>query len=230
MRDYMSKLPENFFSNLSANYEKHNYIDPEYYNNYNYNIKRGLRNADGTGVTAGLTQICNVHGYLLNEGERMPIPGELTYRGYSIDDLVANCVAEDRFGFEETAYLLMVGHLPNQEELTAFNEAIGLMRYLPKHFTEDMIMRMPSRDIMNNLSRAVLALYSFDHQAEDYSVENNLRQSIELFARFPIIVSYAYQAKKHFHDKESLYVHFLQPGLSTAENILHLIRKDSSYT
>lgn len=228
MPDKKQKIPEEYFKRLCSDYKKYNRISPSDFDKYN--VKRGLRNADGTGVLAGVTQICNVHGYLLNEGERMPIDGELTYRGYSINDLVINCFRENRFGFEETAYLLMMGVLPTQSELDNFNRVIGSMRMLPDYFAEDMILRVPSRNIMNNLARAVLALYSYDDDAEVYTMENNLRQSLELFARFPIIVAYAYQAKKHFYDKESLYIHFPKPELSTAENILHIIRADSNYT
>ena len=228
MSDKEFRIPEGYFSNLSQEYKKNNSIPASDFERYN--VKRGLRNSDGTGVLAGVTQICNVHGYLLNEGERMPIHGELTYRGYSVEDLVDNCIKENRFGFEEVAYLLIMGKLPTAKELKDFNEVIGSMRQLPDYFAEDMILRLPSRNIMSNLSRAVLALSPFDEKADDNSIENTLRQSLELFARFPIIVAYAYQAKKHFYDKESLYMHFPKPELSTAENILHIIRPDSSYT
>ncbi len=228
MTENRFNVPEGFFESLSAEYRKHNYIPKSDYEKYN--VKKGLRNSDGTGVLAGMTKICNVHGYLLNEGERMPIDGELTYRGYNIADLVDNCIKENRFGFEEVAYLLMIGKLPSKEELAEFNSVVGSMRQLPDYFAEDMILRLPSRNIMSNLSRAVLALSPFDEKADDNSMENNLRQSLELFARFPIIVAYAYQAKKHFYDKESLYMHFPKPELSTAENILHIIRPDSNYT
>ncbi len=228
MTENKFNVPEGFFESLSAEYRKHNYIPASDYEKYN--VKKGLRNSDGTGVLAGMTKICNVHGYLLNEGERMPIDGELTYRGYNIADLVDNCIKEIRFGFEEVAYLLMIGKLPSKEELAEFNNVVGSMRQLPDYFAEDMILRLPSRNIMSNLSRAVLALSPFDEKADDNSLENNLRQSLELFARFPIIVAYAYQAKKHFYDKESLYMHFPKPELSTAENILHIIRPDSNYT
>lgn len=228
MSDTNYSIPDGYFKRLSAEYKKHNAIPESDFERYN--VKRGLRNADGTGVLAGVTQICNVHGYLLNEGERMPIHGELTYRGYSIEDLVNNCISENRFGFEEVAYLLMMGKLPTKDELDEFNKAVGSQRMLPDYFAEDMILRLPNRNIMSNLSRAVLALSALDERSEDNSLENNLRQSLELFARFPIIVAYAYQAKKHFYDKESLYMHFPKPELSTAENILHILRPDSAYT
>lgn len=228
MTDNISVSNSEYYKELCARYIDHNHITSADFERYN--VKRGLRNADGTGVLAGVTQICNVHGYLLNEGERMPIDGELTYRGYSINDLVNNCSKENRFGFEETAYLLMMGRLPTEAQLNKFNSVIGSMRMLPDYFAEDMILRVPSRSVMNNLARAVLALYSYDETADDISLENNIRQSLELFARFPIIVAYAYQAKKHFYDKESLYIHFPKPEYSTAENILHIIRDDSNYT
>ncbi len=223
-----NKIPPDYFSNLCNRYQINNHITSRDFDRYN--VKRGLRNSDGTGVLAGVTEICNVHGYLINEGERMPIHGELTYRGYSIEDLVENCQSENRFGFEEVAYLLMMGELPTEDELKQFNKVVGSMRMLPDYFAEDMILRVPSYNVMNNLARSVLALYSYDDDAEVHTMENNLRQSIELFARFPIIVAYAYQAKKHFYDKESLYIHFPKPELSTAENILHIIRPDCSYT
>lgn len=221
-------VPENYFSLLSDEYHKHNHITAHDFEHYN--VKRGLRNSDGTGVLAGVTQICNVHGYLLNEGERMPIDGELTYRGYSINDLVESCYKEKRFGFEETAYLLMMGKLPTAAQLNEFNNILGVMRFLPENFTKDLILRVPSKDVMNNLARAVLSLYSYDDQAEDPSLENNLRQSVQLFARFPVITAYAYQTKKHCYDQASLYIHFPEPELSTAENILHIIRPDNAYT
>lgn len=221
-------VPEEYFKELGAEYKKYNHITAADFERYN--VKRGLRNADGTGVLAGVTQICNVHGYLLNEGERMPIDGELTYRGYNINELVENSYKEKRFGFEEATYLLLMGKLPDKNELDVFNKVIGSMRMLPDYFAEDMILRVPSPSIMNNLARAVLALYAYDEKADDCSLENNLRQSLQLISRFPIIVAYAYQAKKHFYEKESLYIHFPKPEYSTAENILHIIRDDSNYT
>ncbi len=228
MSDKVFDTNAGYFDKLASDYTKYNKITSADFERYH--VKRGLRNSDGTGVLAGVTQICNVHGYLLNEGERMPIDGELTYRGYSINDLVENCHEESRFGFEEVAYLLLMGKLPTANELDTFNKILGSRRQLPDYFPEDMILRVPSKDIMNNLSRAVLALYSYDDQAEVYTLQNNLRQSIDLISRFPIISAYAYQAKKHFHDKESLYIHFPKPEYSTAENILHIIRPDSNFT
>lgn len=228
MSEELNTIDRDYYRKLTADFRSACRIQPSDFERYN--VKKGLRNADGTGVMAGITEICNVHGYLLNEGERMPIDGELTYRGYSISDIIENCNKEKRFGFEETAYLLMIGKLPSEIELEAFKKVIGEHHALPDYFAEDMILRVPSRNIMNNLSRAVVALYAYDEQAEDQSLENNLRQSIELISKFPTIVAYAYQAKKHFYDKESLYIHFPKPELSTAENLLHVLRPDSAYT
>ena len=195
-----------------------------------YGVKRGLRNADGTGVLAGITRLGNVHGYLLNEGEREPIEGHLTYRGIDIYDLLYAFQNEDRFGFEEVGYLLLSGSLPTREQLDRFTEMIGEARSLPDNFTEDMIMRAPSRDIMNKLASATLALYSYDPNPDDISTENILRQGISLMAKYPVIISHAYQARRRYFEGQSMYLHVPDPKLSTAENILRLIRPDESYT
>lgn len=195
-----------------------------------YNVKRGLRNADGTGVLAGITRLGNVHGYLLNEGEREPIEGRLTYRGIDIYDLLYAFETEQRFGFEEVGYLLLSGNLPTRAQLDAFTEMIGQARALPDNFTEDMIMRAPSRDIMNKLASATLALYSYDPNPDDISSENILRQGIGLMAKFPVIISHAYQARRRYFEGQSMFLHMPDPELSTAENILRLIRPDASYT
>ena len=147
-------------------------VDPTLYDKYH--IKRGLRNSDGTGVKAGITKICNVHGYVINEGEVEPIPGQLIYRGYSINDLVENVEKEDRYGYEETAFLLLFGHLPTEEELKTFTTYISLKRDLPNGFVEDMILKAPSKNIMNKLARSVLALYSYDDECESKGHENDI--------------------------------------------------------
>lgn len=228
MSDSIFTVPENYFEHCATDYKTNSKITASDFERFN--VKRGLRNPDGTGVLAGVTEICNVHGYLLNEGERMPIEGELAYRGYSINELVDNCREENRFGYEEVAYLLLMGKLPTETQLNEFNNVLGAMRFLPDNFTKDLILRVPSPNVMNNLARAVLALYSYDEKAEDYSLENNLRQSIQLLAQFPVITSYAYQTKRHFHDKESLVIRFPDPEKSTAENILRIIRSHKDYT
>ncbi len=203
-------------------------ITPDEYQKYN--VKRGLRNADGTGVLVGLTNIGNVHGYILDEGESVPVPGKLSYRGIDVEALVKGFQADGRNGFEETAYLLMFGVLPNAAELDEFRQALDAVRELPAGFTENMILKAPSRDIMNKLARSVLVLYSYDSSADDVSIGNNLRQSVELMARFPVMTAYAFQAKAHYHEGQSLYLHNVRPGLSTAGQFLQLLRPDSSYS
>lgn len=226
----MKRSSENstFINQLCEIYLKHNVINPESYENYH--VKRGLRNADGTGVVAGITLIGNVHGYLLNEGERMPVEGKLTYRGIDVEEIVKSCETENRFGFEEVAFLLLFGCLPTQSQLDAFLNLLGDLRELPGNFTEDMLIRVPSKDIMNKLAQATLALYSYDENPDDISLENVLRQSIELIARFPTIVAHAFQVKKRYYDKESMYIHFPKEKLSTAENFLRTIRPDKNYS
>ncbi|MCK4515767.1 MAG: citrate/2-methylcitrate synthase, partial [Spirochaetaceae bacterium] len=195
-----------------------------------YNCKRGLRNEDGTGVLVGLTEIGEVHGYIIDDAERIPAPGKLSYRGMDLSDIVHGFQADNRFGFEEVTYLLLFGVLPTGDELAAFSELLGNKRELPKGFTEDMVLRAPSVDIMNKLARSVLVSYSYDPNAEELSVRNILRQSIELIARFPSIVAYAYQAKRHYFHEESLYIHAPEPELSTAANFLQMMRPDRVYT
>ncbi len=220
--------PKSYFEDLSRDYVAQNLITPANFNKQY--IKKGLRNADGTGVVAGVTQICNVHGYIMDEGEVSPIEGELTYRGYSISDIAENCIASGSFCFEETAYLLMLGHLPTKEQLDKFNEVVGKMRELPKFFTEDILLKKPSKNIMNNMSRAVLSLYSYDPDPENPGIADNIEKSVGLFSKLPVIMAYAYQAKKHYYDNDSLFIHFPKSDLSTAENILHIIRDDSKYS
>lgn len=195
-----------------------------------YNCKRGLRNEDGTGVLVGLTEIGEVHGYIIDDAERIPAPGRLSYRGLDLSDIVHGFQSDGRFGFEEVVYLLLFGTLPTADELAEFSELLGSKRELPKGFTEDMVLRAPSSDIMNKLARSTLVSYSYDSNAEDLSVRNILRQSIELIARFPSIVAYAYQAKRHYFHEESLYIHAPEPDLSTAANFLQMMRPDRVYT
>ncbi|MDR0402242.1 MAG: citrate/2-methylcitrate synthase [Treponema sp.] len=207
---------------------KNNAIDLELYDRFN--VKRGLRNADGTGVLVGLTRIGDVHGYIIDEGERIPVDGKLYYRGIDVEDLVRNAASEGRFGFEEAVYLLLFGELPAAKKLENFCALMGNSRALPKNFAEDSIMKAPSRDIMNKLARSVLTLYSYDEDPENRSPENILRQCLELIARFPTIVAYSYMAKKHYYDHESLIIHMPESDLSSAETILSLIRPDQRYS
>ena len=193
-------------------------------------IKRGLRNADGSGVMAGLTKICNVHGYVMNEGEKMPVPGRLIYRGIDIYDLVEGCQKEGRFGFEETVWLLLFGKLPTAEQLLGFQELLSSYRDLPEYFAEDTILKAPSPNIMNKMARAVMTLYSYDDTPDDTSMENTLQQSIQLIASVPTIMTYAYQVKRRYYDNDSMVFHPFKDGLSTSESILYSLRDDSSYT
>ena len=213
---------------LCAEYRRNNAITKEEYEQNR--VKRGLRNADGTGVMAGLTHVCNVHGYLIADGDKVPDQGRLTYRGISVEDIVAGCEREDRFGFEEAVWLLIFGKLPNRRQ---FDRICGLLydnRELPEYFPEDMIIKAPSKNIMNKLSRSVLALYSYDDDPDGLSLENNMRQSISLIARMPVIMSYAYQVKRRHYDKESMFFHPLEPGHCTAEAILNALRPDRKFT
>ncbi|MDO4270654.1 MAG: citrate/2-methylcitrate synthase [Eubacteriales bacterium] len=219
---------EELLQELSESFRMHDQIPAELFSRYS--IKRGLRNADGTGVLVGASRLGNVHGYIMNEGEREPIEGRLTYRGYNVYDLIHGLEQENRFGFEEVGYLLMCGSLPNRRQLTDFQHTIGLERALPDNFTEDMIMRAPSRDIMNKLAGATLALYSYDENPDETTVENIMRQGISLMAKFPVIISHAYQAKRRYFDGDSMFLHVPDPDRSTAENILHLIRPNGEYT
>lgn len=217
-----------YIGRLCDRFEQQNCIEPRHY--ANTNVKRGLRNADGTGVIAGLTLIGNVHGYLINEGDKIPDEGQLTYRGYDITDIVNSCEMENRYGFEEVIFLLLFGWLPSPAELEEFASLLTRCRHLPDHFTEDQIIRTPSRDIMNKMADCTLALYSYDPLADDLSLPNVMRQCIELIARFPMIAAHALQVKRHVYDKESLYIHFADEKLSTAENILRTIRPNSKFT
>lgn len=195
-----------------------------------YNVKRGLRNADGTGVLVGLTRVGDVHGYIIDEGERVAVDGKLYYRGIDVESIVRSAAEEKRFGYEETVYLLMFGELPTTAELEDFCKVLGASRKLPDNFAEDSIMKLPSPDIMNKLARSVLTLYSYDGTPEDLSPENVLRQCLELIGRFPTMAAYAYMAKKHYYDHESLFIHTPAPTCSTAETLLSLIRADQKYT
>lgn len=203
-------------------------IDPKLYDKYH--VKRGLRNSDSTGVVAGITNICNVHGYILNEGEVEAIPGQLIYRGYNINDLVGNVEKENRFGYEETVFLLLFGRLPSKKELQHFNTYIALKRDLPNGFVEDMILKAPSQNIMNKLARSVLALYSYDDECESKGLENEMRTAISLIAKLPVIMANAYQVKRRVFDNQSMIMHPINYEENTAQCILSLLRPDRQYT
>ncbi|MCR5725607.1 MAG: citrate/2-methylcitrate synthase [Treponema sp.] len=195
-----------------------------------YDVKRGLRNANGTGVLVGLTRIGDVVGYDLKDGQKVAVPGRLMYRGYNVESLIKDAESHNQFGYEQCAYLLLFGKLPTQTELEEFSAFLGSKRNLPDNFTEDMIMKAPSNDIMNKLARGVLASYSYDRNPEDRSLQNVLRQCIELVSRFSTLAAYGYQAKRRYYDGKSMYIHNPQPNLSTAENFLRLIRSNTEYS
>ena len=218
---------QEYTGSLSRQIREEYHISEEYYHG---EIKRGLRNSDGTGVMVGVTKVGSVQGYLLQDGQRIPIPGRLYYRGIELNDIVEAHRAEGTFGFEEVAYLLLMGYLPSQGELRHFNEIMNRARKLPEGFTEGMIMRRTSGNIMNELGRSILSLYSYDPDPDDLSVDNLLRQSVELIGYFPSIVANAYAVKRHHFGGESLHIHSPEEGLSTAENFLRMIRPDKSYT
>ena len=203
-------------------------INPDLYKTYD--VKRGLRNANGTGVLVGLTRIGDVVGYEMKEGQKIAIPGRLVYRGYNVEDLIHDAEKNKQFGYEQCAYLLLFGELPTQEKLDTFKEYLGEFRALPEHFTEDMIMKAPSSDIMNKIARGVLASYSYDDDPEDRSVGNIVKQCVQLIARFSTLAAYGYQAKRRYYDNKSMFIHNPKPELSTAENFLRLIRSDKTYT
>ena len=195
-----------------------------------YDVKRGLRDLNGKGVLAGLTQISNVQATKIVDGKEVPCAGKLSYRGYDIKDLTNGFINDRRFGFEEVTYLLLFGKLPDQEELNGFSGILANQRMLPRNFVRDVIMKAPSRDIMNALSRSVLTLYSYDKDPDNIELENVLRQCINLISVFPLLSVYAYQAYNHYEKGESLYIHQPKKELSTAENILRLLRPDKKYT
>lgn len=213
---------------LCEEFRKYNKIDNELYERFD--VKRGLRNQDGSGVMAGLTQICNVHGYVLNEGEREPVQGELYFRGYNVEELVNSIQTEERFGFEEIIYLLVFGVLPNENQLSLLRHVLSHFYYLPENFFEDMMFKAPSANIMNKLARSVLSLYSYDENPEDISLESEIGKALQIIARMGNMAIKAYQIKRRFFDGKTMYLHPEKPDLSIAEEILSLLRGDRIYT
>ena len=218
-------LLEQYTGSLSQRVEREYYISEKYYRE---DVKRGLRNSDGTGVPVGVTRVGSVLGYMIEDGVRVPVPGQLYYRGIELNEIVEAHRKAGTFGFEEVAFLLLMGFLPSQWELDRFNEIMNRARKLPPGFTEDMIMKNPSRNIMNKLARSVLSLYSYDDNPDDISLDNILLQSVRLVGAFPSIVANAYSVKRHYFGGGSL--HFPVEGLSTAENFLRMIRPNTKYT
>lgn len=195
-----------------------------------FGVKRGLRNSDGSGVVAGITNVCCVHGYVISECDKQPIEGELIYRGYNIRDIVADVLADGRYGYEEVAYLLLFGMLPDKKQLTAFSRLIAEYRELPMYFCEDVILRNPSPNIMNKMAQAVLTLYSFDSAPEDKSVESEMLKAISIISRLPAIMVTSYQAMRRFYYNDSMVMHQINKDESLAESILSTLRDDRSYT
>ena len=212
---------------LCANAAERYAIDPTYFSPA---IHRGLRNEDGTGVLVGATRIGSVRGYYMEDGGRMPTDGQLLYRGISVEDIVASNWERGTFGYEEVAFLLLLGRLPDWRQLEMFSTMLSEARALPPGFFEDMILKNPSPDVMNGLARSVLALYAYDRDPDDRSVENLMRQSVELIARLPVIVAQTYAVTRHVYEETSLYIHHPKDELSLAENFLRMARKDKSYS
>ena len=213
---------------LYENFKTINSIDPAYYEQYD--VKRGLRNADGTGVVAGLTNIANVHGYVVSDNEKIADEGHLRYRGYDVYDLLGDQSAEHRFNFEEVSYLLLMGELPTREQLDRFIEVLDGQRELPDGFTASMIMRDTPPDIMNVLARTILLLYAYDPDAEDRSAHHEIHTAISLISRLPRIMVLTYYAKRARYNNESMIMHRFIPGQSTAETILSMLRPDRQFT
>ena len=225
-RNFSEITPE--IKKLDKICENNSRIDPKFYSKYK--VFRGLRDLEGKGVLTGLTEISEVYAKKEVDGKLIPCHGQLFYRGINIEDLVKGFFKEDRFGFEETAYLLLLGELPNKEQLEEFSEILASYRSLPTSFVRDIIMKAPSFDMMNTLARSVLTLYSYDENPNDISISNVLRQSLQLISIFPLLSVYGYQAYNHYHNEESLIIHTPNTTLSTAENILYMLRPDSKYS
>ena len=228
-------MKENEFSKITPELqrladlsERHFTIDPSLYSKYD--VKRGLRDINGKGVLVGLTEISEVCATKRDGDQIIPADGELFYRGYNVKDIIAGLGPENHFGFEESAFLLIFGKLPTKAELAEFTGLLSYYRSLPTSFVRDIIMKAPSRDMMNTLARSFLTLYSYDNRADDISVPNVLRQCMQLISLFPLLSVYGYQAYRHYHDGESLFIHKPLSELSTAETILHILRPDSKYT
>lgn len=221
-------VDKNLIKSLSQMAIDSSKIDQELFRKFE--VKRGLRDIDGRGVLVGLTEIGEIRSYIVEENEIVPIPGRLIYRGIEIEEIVNGFISEERFGFEETCYLLLFGKLPTRPELERFERLLAEYRKLPEGFVRDMVLKMPSRDIMNSIARSVLTFYSLDQKADDTSIENVLTQCLKMIACLPLFSVYGYQAFNHYYGSNSLIIHSPKPELSTAENILHMLRPDSKYT
>ena len=228
MYDKINPISPELLEKMSEKIEKKSQIDLDQF--WKYGVKRGLRNPDGTGVMAGLTKICTVEGYYIEDGERVPKHGVLKYRGLKIDEIIEGCEKENRFGFEEVVYLLIFGSLPTKSQLDLFKDTLGMCRDLPENYIEDVLMKNASMDVMNKLARCVLTSYSFDEFPDDISINNVLRQSVQIIAQMPVMMCYAYQVKRMKFYNKSMYFHPEKKELSTAETILRSIRSDRKFT
>ena len=221
-------VDDKLFKIFSKYIKEDNKIEKKSY--HEYNIKHGLRNDDGTGVLVGITHIAEVVGYDVIDEKRVPKEGELFYRGINVDEIIEGVEKEHRFGFEEVIYLLLFNKLPNEDELSSFIDVLSKYQEFPKNYIEDVILKIPANNIMNKLQRAFLTLYSYDENADDITVKNVLNQSLSLIAKTPILMVYSYYVKRHAFDDESLILHNPDPQLSISENILHMLRVDSTYS
>lgn len=228
-------MKENEFSKITPELQRladlgsrHFTIDPSLYGKYD--VKRGLRDINGKGVLVGLTEVSEVCATKRVGDQIIPADGDLFYRGYNVKDLIDGIGPDSHFGFEESAFLLIFGKLPTASELKEFTDQLSYYRSLPTSFVRDIIMKAPSQDMMNTLARSVLTLYAYDEKADDISIPNVLRQCMQLISLFPLLSVYGYQAYRHYHDGDSLFIHKPLPELSTAETILHILRPDSKYT
>lgn len=226
--NYISPISMDAISSLCTELVKNNSISKDDFSRYH--VKRGLRNEDGTGVMAGLTRICSVEGYYILDGELVPKEGKLSYRGYDINQIVSNCQKENRFGFEEVIWLLLFGELPNENQLASLQEVLTACRELPNDFIEDMIMKHASKDVMNKMARCIMSLYSYDEDPDNISTANVLRQSLQLIAQVPSIMTAAYQVKRRVFDGKSMYLHPVNKDQTTAEHILTQIRSNKKFT
>ncbi len=209
--------------------DSNNHIEPQMYTDFD--VKRGLRDINGNGVVAGLTEVSRIKAKTKDDnGNDVPCNGELFYRGINVRELVTGFIQDNRSGFEETVYLLLFSKLPNKKELDDFNEQLSLYRSLPQSFVRDMILKAPGKDMMNILSRSVLALYAYDENPDDISTANVLRQCLLLISQFPLLAVYSYHSFQHYHNRNSLFIHFPKKELTTAENLLYILRENGEFT
>jgi citrate synthase len=227
MKNYSEITP--YIENLAKKSCENNHITKEMY--YEHDVKRGLRDLDGNGVVAGLTEVSHIQNKIIgSNGEKLPCPGELYYRGINVRDLVKGFVGDDRHGFEECAYLLLSSKLPSKDELDEFSHELAEYRTLPPSFVRDIILKASGKNMMNMLCRSVLALYAYDDNPDDISIPNVLRQCMALIAQFPLLAVYGYQSYQHYHNGKSLFIHYPKPEYDTAENLLYLLREDGKFT